>query len=285
MKKHFWKISALACAAIVSACAVTASAAGVADSSRYGKCFTESGEECPTITAEEFEALCKQKEAEYRADPKHTVAPYMIETTESGLTVFEEALLAGDYSLGCGTVECSGKHIQPTSNTSEEKLWNEVAVSSESKEITLDKVDDVEYNLWSGRHTYYGDLKTFQWYSNSPGGFDISGDGRKITIHSQFSYRTLFKKVIVNLSYLKDGKITHTTKSAEGTSQDIIVTGNSSSGELVEIAAYFYLYNVSDQSEGFKEVAVVHILHENYVPLAIENNEPYAHLIDEYTPI
>ncbi|MDE7397928.1 MAG: hypothetical protein K2N06_00215 [Oscillospiraceae bacterium] len=285
MKKHFWKISALACAAMVSACAVTASAANIVDSSNYGKCFTESGEECPTMTAEEVEARRKQEESEYYADPRHTVAPYMLETTESGLTVYEEALLAGDYSLRCGTVECSGKHIHPTSDISEEKRWNAAAVSSESKEITLDKVDDVEYNLWSGRHTYYGDLKTFQWYSNSPGGFDISGDGRKITMHSQYSYRTLFKKVIVNLSYLKNGKITHTTTSAEGTSQDIVVTGNSSGGELVEIAAYFYLYNVSDESEDFKEVAVVHILHENYVPLAIENGEPYAHLIDEYTPI
>lgn len=284
MKKHFWKISALACAAIVSACAVTASAAGVADSSRYGKCFTESGEECPTITAEEFEALCKQKEAEYRADPKHTVAPYMLETTESGLTVFEEALLAGDYSLGCGTVECDSDHVYLNSNYSEDYRLKEIDKSGTRYSLT--KSENASYPLWTGRFICDKDLNTYKWYSISPEFFAISGDGRKITIRANDNVWSLYKKVSVRLTYLKDNKIRYTNESINSvTTQEITVNGKTADGELVEIAAFGYLYDGSTELAGFREVAMVHILSQYYVPLAIENNEPYAHLIDEYTPI
>ncbi|MBD5112552.1 MAG: hypothetical protein HDT42_08505 [Ruminococcaceae bacterium] len=284
MKKHFWKISALACAAIVSACAVTASAAGVADSSRYGKCFTESGEECPTITAEEFETLCKQKEAEYRADPKHTVAPYMIETTESGLTVFEEALLAGDYSLGCGIVECDSDHVHLSSNYSEDYRLKEIDKSG--TRFALTESENASYPLWTGRFICDKNLSTYKWYSISPEFFEISGDGRKITMRANDNVWSLYKKVSVRLTYLKDNNIRYTNASINSvTEQEITVNGETADGELVEIAAFGYLYDGSTESAGFREVAMVHILSQCYAPIAIENNEPYAHLIDEYTPI
>lgn len=208
----------------------------------------------------------------------------MIETGESGLTVFEEALLAGDYSLGCGTVECSGNHNHPTPNTAEEKRQSAAAESG--TEITFEEVEDVAYDLWSGRYTLCDNLNTFEWYSTTPNCFEISGDSRKITMHAYDKYYTLYKRVAVRLTYLKDGKITYVTPPAVGdTTQDIVVNAKSGDGELVEIAAFFYIYDASSESTGFREVAMVHILNSNYAPLAIENDAPYAHLLDTYTPI
>lgn len=283
MRKHFWKISALACAAVVSACAVTASAAGVVDSIRSGKTYTESGEECPVYTAEEAEAQFRQRELERRASPEYTVAPYMLETTESGLTVYEEALLAGDYSLGCGVVKCDHDHARLHSNYSEDDRLK--AINYSGDRLWLTKADDASYPLWSGRFTCRDDLNAYEWYSFTPD-FAISGNGREITMRADDEVWSLYKKVHVRLTYLKDNKVTYTNASIDSvTSQEITVNGKTADGELVEIAAYGYLYNGSTQSTGFREVAMVHILSQYYAPLAVKNNEPYAHLIDEYTPI
>lgn len=283
MRKHFWKISALACAAVVSACAVTASAAGVVDSIRSGKTFTESGEECPVYTAEEAEAQFRQRELEYYAAPEHTVAPYMLETTESGLTVYEEALLAGDYSLGCGTVKCGVDHAHLHSNYSEEDRLK--AIDKSGIQLGLTKVDDASYSLWSGRFICSENLDTYKWYSVTPD-FTITGNGREITLRADDDVWSLYKMVHVRLTYLNDNKITYTNASIDSvTSQEIIVNGKTADGELVEIAAYGYLYDGSNQTTGFREVAMVHILSQYYAPLAVKNNEPYAHLIDMYTLI
>lgn len=276
MKKSFWKVSALACAAVVSACAVTASAS-VANRNR---CVDERAKKNSTMTDDEFFEAEERRHAEW--DANHTVAPYMIETTESGLTVYEEALLAGDYSLGCGIVKCDHDHVHWSSSYSEEDRLK--AIDKSGTQYALTKSENASYPLWVGRFTCSEDLNTYKWYSISPSCFEISGAGRKITMHSLDKYSTLYKKVSVRLTYLKNGKITYVTTPAVGdTTQDIVVNAKSGDGELVEIAAFFYIYDASSESTGFREVAMVHILHQNYVPTAVENNEPYAHLIDEYT--
>lgn len=283
MRKHFWKISALACAAVVSACAVTASAAGVVDSIRSGKTYTESGEECPVYTAEEAEAQFRQRELERRAAPEHTVAPYVFETTESGLTVYEEALLAGDYSLGCGTVKCGVDHARLHSNYSEEDRLK--AIDKSGTQLGLTKVDDASYSLWSGRFICSENLDTYKWYSVTPD-FTITGNGREITMCADDNVWSLYKMIHVRLTYLKDNKITYTNASIDSvTSPEITVKGKTADGELVEIVAYGYLYTASNQTTDFREVAMVHILSQYYAPLAVKNNEPYAHLIDMYTLI
>lgn len=276
MKKSFWKVSALACAAVVSACAVTASAS-VANRNR---CVDERAKKNSTMTDDEFFEAEERRHAEW--DANHTVAPYMIETTESGLTVYEEALLAGDYSLGCGIVKCDSDHVYWSSSYSEEDRLK--AIDKSGTQYSLTKSENASYPLWTGRFICDKDLNTYKWYSISPEFFDISGDGRKITMRAVDKVWSLYKKVNVRLTYLKDNKITYTNTSINSvTSQEISVNGKTADGELVEITAFCYLYDGSTESMGFREVAMVHIVSQYYVPLAIENNEPYAHLIDEYT--
>lgn len=270
MKKSFWKISALACAVVVSACAVTASAA------------SDVGSIHSIYVDDELFKAEEQRHAEW--DAAHTVAPYMIETTESGLFVFEEALLAGDYSLGCGIVKCDSDHVHLRPNYSEDDRLKAIDKSGTRFELT--KAAEASHPLLTGRFICSEALNTYKWYSISPDYFEICGDGRKITMHANDNVWSLYKNVNVRLTYLKDNKITYTTASIDSvTKQEITVNGETADGELVEIAAFFYMYDASSPATGFREVAMVHILNNHYADLAVKNNEPYAHLIDTYTQI
>ncbi len=164
---------------------------------------------------------------------------------------------------------------------------NAILAAEEDTEIKLTLVFSEPYNLWSGRFTVPNVSNTsIPLYDAKTFDIDIS-NGKSATMKSKRNYSGRFKDATVYATYRnnKTQELKKTKDRVEGTGDLTVNAPSVSNSTLVEAAFYFNVYTGDSINTDYEEVAVVHIVDQNYAKSAQYAENSYASMIDQYTYI
>lgn len=285
MKK--FKLLALAAAGVMAVTAVTASAVGISREKEEVK-FTEFEEQllCGTYP---IETVSEEEQARVESSWKTAkllkegvidrASPDATIIGEDGLTDLDRQT----YNIAMGSIPA------PVSvdELYEDEL-NAIIAAEQSVVMKLTKNTSItKYTQWEGR--FIVDNLSDNTYSFiQPAYFSIKiADGKNATMTSADKYTSRYKRVTAYARYLKSDNSTELkTATKKGSGAVLTAFPDKVNGaKLVETTVFFYVYKGDDDTTEIEEAAFVHIVDSSYAKSAQYAENPYAHLIDQYTHI
>ncbi|MDE6727306.1 MAG: hypothetical protein K2J80_05130 [Oscillospiraceae bacterium] len=254
MKK--FKIISLAAALIIAATATTVSAT--------------SREEEVKLTEFEEQLLC----GTYFEDPVSEEEQALIQSQWNSAKLLKEGVIDFVPMSGCDKYE--------------DEL-NAIIAAEQSAVIQLTKNKNITaYTQWEGRFTV-DDLAGTTLNFKEPAYFSIKiSDGKNATMTSAKSYTLRYKRVTAYARYQSKDKSYTVVKTSTDTGNKEVLEAFPATvkdSTLVETIFYFYVYSGDDDTTKKDEVAMVHLIDSTYATSAQYAENPYAHLIDQYTHI
>lgn len=211
------------------------------------------------------------------------------EESISKLEAFEMALLEGKSPCVSHALELTDEILQ-NSRICPAYFNAANKINSENATYPLEKIhgrdEENSYTLWSGR-IVVPNVSKFVNEFNEPASFlcGVNGINKTAYMTAKSGFEGNYKVVSLYGTFRDNNgntyKRTYHNDGADKTvGVPLIFTG---SGELIEMAAYCYMYNGTGQNAGYYEIALVHVVAEDYADSAEYAAEPYAGLIGCYT--